>query len=769
MTSSFSRRAPAFCALPLLAAALSGSGCRSREADFDLSRARGHVDVLAGTIGTRPTGSPANVRAREYLVDELRNHGFTVRVQEADAVDTRAGVTARVANIIAVRDGALQDAIALVAHYDSVPEGPGAVDDALGVATCLEAARVLSQAPMRHSLFVLLTDGEELGLMGARAIVKDPQVAARLKSFLNFDGPAGGGTPILFEASPGWGAPLDAWARSGAPTGASFAVEIYKRLPNDTDFTVLNAKASGLNFAPLIDAYAYHTDRDVSRRVDTFTLRRLIENAIDIVRTLDTRNGAPRGDSPTYFDIADRYAVVYGSTTTRVVAWTAAFAAAVAWLLLTTVLWRLRGWAGLLLAVLWSLLTTLAAIAAPIGVTWLLRAVRQELNPWYAVPLPYFGLLLASGCAAVWLVGRLAASVPERMRPVGTSAATWWVALPVWTALALMIQRSAPAASFLFSVPLVVAAVLLVLVRRSAALVRAASLVVLVVVVLLWVEKTNTILALLVPLSGWLGVVMPVWVYPAVIGAAAVMFGPPLAAAVVGWHPPFGGHRLIGGVLLGWLALAAAFAFVSPAYTADRPQRRGVRYVQDDIGRQAWWEVMGNERTLDIDARGVPGADWQRATGGPPTSVRVAPIGRPFQFRTTTSPLATIPADVRSTISGPPGGRRVVEISIVPHDNMTARVVLPGGPVPVESSLAGRVANNEWSATYVSPPASGLSVRLTLDNPSTEVLRHLAVVLTVRAVPGGGGVLNLPPWLSGERAAWQVRSIYIVSAAPAGL
>src|SRR5262249_29545522 len=136
------------------------------DSSIDVARARGHVEVLAGTIGSRPTGSPANVRARDYLVDRLQQDGFVVRLQHADAVDERSGVTARIVNLIAVREGQRPDAIALVAHYDSVPDAPGAVDDALGVATCLEAARVLGQARVRHSFLVLLTDGEELGLMG---------------------------------------------------------------------------------------------------------------------------------------------------------------------------------------------------------------------------------------------------------------------------------------------------------------------------------------------------------------------------------------------------------------------------------------------------------------------------------------------------------------------------------------------------------------------------------------------------------------------------
>src|SRR5919109_3137284 len=112
--------------------ALSTGGARQPGA-FSEPNARAHIGMLAGTIGSRPVGTPANARAREYIVDQLRQFGFEVRVQEADARRSSLGRTARVSNIIAVRAGNRPEAIGIVSHYDSVPAGPGASDDALGV------------------------------------------------------------------------------------------------------------------------------------------------------------------------------------------------------------------------------------------------------------------------------------------------------------------------------------------------------------------------------------------------------------------------------------------------------------------------------------------------------------------------------------------------------------------------------------------------------------------------------------------------------------
>jgi hypothetical protein len=729
------------------------------DSGIDLSRARAHVEKLAGTIGSRPTGSSANVRAREYLVDRLQQDGFVVRLQRADAVDERRGVTARVVNLIAVREGQRPDAIALVAHYDSVPDAPGAVDDALGVATCLEAARVLGQVRLHHTLLVLLTDGEELGLMGARAIVNDSEVASRLKTFLNFDGPAGAGTPLLFQASPGWGPPLDAWARSRTPSGASFAVEIYRRLPNDTDFTILNERASGLNFAPLADAYVYHNDRDVPDRVDSSTLEREIANTVDIVRSIDAFDGEPRSGSPTFFDVADRFAIMYGANLTRVIAWGAVASACVTWSVLTATLWRRRRWR-LLLAWFWSLLSVVAALGLPAGATSLFRVIRRELNPWYASPIWYFVLLAAAGITGMWVVARLSSLAPERWRPDRGSAAVWWTALPGWIALAILFYRSAPAASYLVTVPLGFSAVLVLVTCWSPVLARFASGIVLAVVAALWAERMITILTLLVPLSGWLGIVMPYWLFPVAMGVAGLMFGPPLSAAIVGWRRRFSAPVVMG--LFGLVAVAALLALASPAYTRDRPQRRAARYVQDFLTNQAWWEISGTEPVPGVES--LPGAGWQRVDGPLQASVRLPPAGRPFQFRTAAEPLVTaLPADVRASISASSGGRRLADIEVVPRENLTVRVVLPAGWVPVESSLVGRVTDGQWNTTYVSPPAEGFHLRLAFDAVSKEPLRPV-VVLTTAGLPGGSGPLGLLAWLPQERSTWSTRSIYIVEA-----
>jgi aminopeptidase YwaD len=74
-------------------------------------------------------------------------------------------------------------------HYDSVPAGVGANDNASGTATVVElAAVVASRGQMGNNCFVLF-GSEELGLDGSRAYVASLSQTQknRLKGMLNFD------------------------------------------------------------------------------------------------------------------------------------------------------------------------------------------------------------------------------------------------------------------------------------------------------------------------------------------------------------------------------------------------------------------------------------------------------------------------------------------------------------------------------------------------------------------------------------------------------
>ncbi len=754
---------------PLLLLTLVGAACRPAPPAFDDARARAHVDMLAGTIGSRPTGSAENVRARLYVVSELERLGLTVRVQETLAVDPTQGITAPVANIIASKDGERPDAIALLSHYDSVPEAMGALDDAIGVAACLEAARELLRRPMRYSLFVIITDGEELGLLGARVAVSDPDVQQRVRAFLNFDGTGAAGPALLFEVGPGRGTPLDAWARGAArPEGASFTTEIYRRLPNDTDFTVFKAlDTSGLNFAPVGDSYAYHTDRDVASRVSSATLHHVIANAITTVQALDARDFATDpASAPTYFDLAGLGAIVYGPGPATVIAIVAVILGTLAWLRITRDLWRVRRIAGVVLTALWACLTAAATAGGMIAAVAGVRAVRAELTPWYASPHGFLLFVAAAGGAGAWGVIRLAALVPERGRPWRHPSATWWVALPCWIGLSVFLQRTAPTAGYLVTLPLLTAGALLLAMGGAEARARQASIATLAVAAFFGLSDLFRLLGFLVPLLAWLPVIAPVWFYPAVMAFAGLMVLPPFLASIANLRP----RRVSpthAGAALALLIVATGFqTYTAAAYTADRPERRAARYVQDDIRAEAWWEVGGGEPGPNLAGPGPQGARWLRVVDGPPATVPLVRLNQPIVFRTPSAIAAAAPADVRATVVRRHPNRLQLDVTIVPHENLIARIVLPRDLMPTESTLAGQVGAGQWSATYVSPPASGVTVKLMFDPWTAAEPPPVVVTLTTLGLPDGAGRLRLPAWLPQATTTWRARSVFVVGVRP---
>ncbi len=170
----------------------------------EFSAARAMRDVREIAKKPHPLGSAENVRVREYLVARLRELGANPEVQTSFVArhspfgpDTWAVVN----NIVAKVSGTQSTgAVMMVAHYDSVPSGPGAGDDAASVAAILEAVRALKAGPpLSNDLIILFTDGEELGLLGAKGFVDTYPALRDIKVVLNFDMRGDYGPSMMFQ------------------------------------------------------------------------------------------------------------------------------------------------------------------------------------------------------------------------------------------------------------------------------------------------------------------------------------------------------------------------------------------------------------------------------------------------------------------------------------------------------------------------------------------------------------------------------------------
>jgi Peptidase family M28 len=787
----------------LILALLFGACARQSDVRFSVENARAHVEMLAGTIGSRPAGSSNNAKARAYLIDQLRVYGFDVRVQETDAVRPEFGLTARVANIIAIKAGSKPDAIGLVAHYDSVPEAPGALDDGLGVAVCLEAARVLSaQQGRTNSLMVILTDGEELNLMGAAAVVTDADVTGRLRAYVNVEATGADGASFLFESGPRGKPLLEAWAAAApAPRGSAYTTEIYKRLPNDTDFSIFKRHdIPGLNFAPVLDSYAYHTSRDTPERLRSTTIRHTGESVVATVAALDRLDLATLGTRSTsnrasagagaggagaagvgsgagdvmYFDTASRRAFVYSPFLGRMLAIVSVLIAVAAWVRVLRFsaargATEGRGVLGLVVSFIWALLIIAAAIGAMLGAAWLLRQSREVFHPWYAYPTRFLLFLIAAGITVPWYLTRLMHFLPIGLQSLRAPTAVWALILPIWAALAAAIEFTAPAASHLWVFPLLTASVLLLVVPlRLTMIVRIVSLIAAAISALFWMRDAFDLYLFIVPLMGRLRIVTPFWLYPAYIAFAGIMLAPPIVAAAAGAIRGRRAQTAIGASLLLALAISTGLSYVADAYTPDRPLRRVARYVHDITPGQAWWDVGGNEPGLDLSLSASEAAQWrlQQADAVAPVGASVSPLipplGLPYVFRAP-APPAPAPADVVATFASKEGATQF-EITIVPKlESMAASIALPAGVEPTQANLSGRrePRSNRWVARFGAIPTSGIAFRATVPAALAGRLSETVVILTANHGPAVDQP-RVPAFLPQQRTEWQVQSRWIV-------
>jgi len=722
--------------------------------------------MLAGTIGSRPIGTPENARARQYIVDQLRFFGYDVRVQEIDAQRRELGSTAHVSNIIAVKAGPDRTALGLVSHYDSVPEAPGAGDDGIGVAVSLEAARLLAaRADRKHTVFVLVTDGEESGLMGARGLTADRTVMQQLAAYINVEATGAAGPAVLFETGPANGWIVKPWAAAAPhPRGASYAIEIYKRLPNDTDFSVFKQRdIPGLNFALVGDSYAYHTARDSADRLTDQALQWTGENTVATAIALDAMDLTARTDrTQTFFDIGRTVALSWGPVTAWLIAIVALGAGVLAWFKVLAASIRLVGLARWILDAVWSLVGVAAVAAAMIGGTWALRAARTVYHPWYAHPDRLFLMLLALGVLAGWSVIRIGALLPRRAHAPRHPVLVWSFTLPVWILIAGGMAAGAATAGYLWTLPLLVAGVALLLVPvTNVAALRAISVVVLAVAGALWLRDALELLRFVVALMGRLPIITPVWVYAALMLAAGAMVVPPFIAAVAATRPLLR-PSILTAVLLVAVAVTAGLAYAAPAYTNAQPQRRQARLIVEPNAATATYEVGSQEPGLDLD-QGAPGG-WYRATDVPKASITVGRYPLPFVFRTTGPVPGEPPATVSEFSLKQIAAGTELTMTIVPKaPGLTAIFTLPDGLQPQRTSLPGIVSRGRWRAVYMGVPAEGVTWRASFKTGvETKLPATVGTVLSSR-FPGGNGWQSLPSWLPQEHVVWDLDIAWILA------
>jgi hypothetical protein len=438
---------------------------------FSAARALRHVEAIAREphpLGSRPAKS-----VREYIINELKalalkpeiQQPHDSRVPETEPDPTPSPSRRDVRNIVARWRGSgapSKKALLLSAHYDSVPRGPGAGDDASSVAAILESLRALKAGPqLERDVIVLINEGEEAGLFGADVFASEHIWAKDIGVVLNFDARGNSGPSYMFETTERNGWLIEQLARAlPHPMATSLTVDVYRLMPNDTDLTIYKRYGmAGMNFAFVGGLYYYHSPEDTPANLDSRTLQHQGENLLAMARHLGRLDlDDVRRDDVVYTSLLEHFVVIYPMTwVVSLMSWAVlAYVGIVAFGVL-----RQRTRFGDIIAGFVVFLVAMLAVFCAVGTLWYalggilsrtgVLLFRSDLGRT-GTPVSRFDVALLTGSSiiAVGIAGAIFVWSSRRWSWDGLALGVlgWWLVATVATSLWL------PGASYVFLWPL---------------------------------------------------------------------------------------------------------------------------------------------------------------------------------------------------------------------------------------------------------------------------------------------------------------------------
>lgn len=288
----------------------------------EFSAARAMKDVRAIATDPHPIGSAEIESTRQYLLSRMTSLGLDPQLRDQTVVVTRrnsadAAIGGRVRNIVGILKGSdpTLPAVLLMAHYDTAPLSPGAGDDTAGVAVALEVARALRAGGLlRRSVIFLMTDGEEVGLLGANAFFDGDPLRKQTGLIVNLEARGDSGRALMFQTSGNNRKLVETYRRNvTTPASDSLMVTIYKQMPNDTDLTAaLERGYAGMNFAFVGHQMAYHTPLSTAASLNQGSIQHMGGQILPLVRDFAQATDPGRGSGDMVFaDVFGQYFVAY--------------------------------------------------------------------------------------------------------------------------------------------------------------------------------------------------------------------------------------------------------------------------------------------------------------------------------------------------------------------------------------------------------------------------------------------------------------------------
>lgn len=520
---------------------------------FSAARAiRFEREILGGDV-PHPVGTAAHDAVRERLAARFRTLGYDVTIQRSFACSPFV-TCAPVANVIARIPGDNRpDALILAAHYDSVPAGPGVTDDGVGMAALVETAHALRNEHFRNPIVYLVTDAEEVALLGAEGFVADPASLRGSAAVINVEARGTDGPSFLFETSR-----RNAWLASviahslPRPATSSLYYDIYELLPNDTDLTVFKRVGlAGVGFGNIGRPIHYHTPLDNFANVTPSTVQDHGDHILAMARALaatDLRQTS--SGNAVWFDVLSFFVITWPQYLSLGLAIAGFVILIVAAFNLKT---RPRA---ITIGVASFFLTLVSALLVALLGNWL-DGLRSGGAVWVAHPGP--------AIAVAWFIGAgIAIFVAQRLVTFAGIEGLFLGQAICWSAIAVALSIVLPGGSYLAIVPAVVCALcaLLLLSNGVAAIICSSA-------------AAIVLFPLGVALYDALG--RPILPFVAVLIALVTTTFAPLLAGVEGLRRP------LNASLAAAVVACIAMALIVPTYEANSPRHVNVEYVDDGV------------------------------------------------------------------------------------------------------------------------------------------------------------------------------------------
>ena len=690
---------------------------------FSAVRAMKHVVQIAQR--PHPIGSVDHDRVRDYIVGQLSALGLSPQIQQTTAIGTRYQETGRVQNILARLPGTRPNAkaVLLMVHYDGVEAGPAAADDGAGCAALLETLRALraSKQALTNDIIALFTDGEEAGLLGSAAFVREHPWAKDAAVVLNFEARGTSGRSFMFETGAGNLDVARALRSAGDVTAGSVFATIYRMLPNDTDFSetaVLDLP--GLNFAFADGVERYHTSHDDVAHLNPGSLQHHGSQMLAMARTFGTEPlpRARTGDG-VFFDLPVIGLIVYPKGLELPLA-------VVALVLVGILVVRERK------GVVVGVLTAIVAIMLSAVVGWLVGRFLRGPAIWSGLSAASIVLLALAVAAMCFAIARRW-SMPRGLH-IG--------ALVVWLILALVVSIKIPGAGYLFTWPLLFAAGAELLPTQFRIFGRWVSAA---VTALMLIGFTYGVSVVMLGITGGGAIAL------GIIASLVTLLLAPLLETIVGGARWSGAPWLAGA---GVLCLAIVALTVHPS--SDHPLRSALVYAENADSSDAWlgaFRGSTDQWTRDVIGESTPDSVplWTRRLSENANRF----VGRRVQRLTLGGPIATL---VQDSVSN--GVRRVM-LRVGAPAGTTGLVMRANGAKVFASAIDGRVVDTtryrhrtrDWLMQYWAVPDSGALVALSVPAGGQIGFELAARRLGIPPVPGvkiTARPVNVVPSQSGD-------------------